>query len=209
MATKKPQPKTPKGKKPTPRGGTPRGGSIASAMRPSAKNAKAARKPAEKAPVGRPSLYSVEMASRICMGLLDGKSLRAICADDDMPGLSTVLRWLHDDAGDGQFREQYARAREWAEELSQDECLEIARNVDKVVLGEVVDNRGMKVPVILAYDRTAVARARLEIATRQHLSAQRAPKRWGKFTGTGMGGSGAAEADGVLLVVKDMTGRKD
>lgn len=163
----------------------------------------AATKPAERRSPGRPTSYSPEIARRICEGLLEGKSLRSVCAEPDMPGLSTVMRWLHDDVDNGTFREQYARAREWAEELSQDECLEIARNIAKRPIGWVIDQRGQKVPVLLAYDKTAVAQARLEIATRQHLSAQRSPRRWGQLTGTGVGANTSA-----LVVVKDFTGRK-
>ena len=36
-----------------------------------------------------------------------GESLHGICASDDMPGLSTVMRWLDEDVT---LREQYARA---------------------------------------------------------------------------------------------------
>lgn len=52
-------------------------------------------------------MYPPETAARICERMADGESLRAICRDEGMPGLSTVMRWADEDPV---FREQYARA---------------------------------------------------------------------------------------------------
>ena len=60
-------------------------------------------------PGGRPSIYSEELAARICERLAAGESLRKICADDDMPDRSTVRAWALDNPT---FSAQYARARE-------------------------------------------------------------------------------------------------
>jgi hypothetical protein len=43
---------------------------------------------------GRPSEYSDKIAEAICERLLNGESLRAICADPAMPARATVFRWL-------------------------------------------------------------------------------------------------------------------
>ena len=61
------------------------------------------------AKIGRPSLYSPELAAEICSRLAAGESLRLICLDDSMPDRETVRRWLLDDK---EFRGQYARARD-------------------------------------------------------------------------------------------------
>jgi hypothetical protein len=58
---------------------------------------------------GRPSLYSEELATRICERLALGESLNKICDDDEMPALRTVHSWL---AADEAFAAQYSRARE-------------------------------------------------------------------------------------------------
>jgi len=63
---------------------------------------------APKRPRGRPSLYSDELAERICDLLSVGHSLRKICERKGMPERRTVLRWL---AQHDEFRHQYARAR--------------------------------------------------------------------------------------------------
>ena len=59
--------------------------------------------------MGRPSDFTQQTADAICGRLCEGESLRSICRDEEMPHLSTVMRWL---AVDESFREQYARARE-------------------------------------------------------------------------------------------------
>ena len=73
--------------------------------------------------VGRPSDYKPEIADIICDRLLEGESLRQICAGDAMPNRSTVLRWLgaHDD-----FAAKYARAREAQADLMDDLILTVA-----------------------------------------------------------------------------------
>lgn len=52
-----------------------------------------------------------------------GKSLRKICAADDMPGLSTVMEWLQKFPD---FAEQYTRARELQADTHADEIVDIA-----------------------------------------------------------------------------------
>ena len=69
---------------------------------------------------GRPTLYSPEIAVRICAEMAEGKSLRSICEADDMPPASTVCTWLADNR-EG-FAEHYtraaqARALRWADEI--------------------------------------------------------------------------------------------
>ena len=46
---------------------------------------------------GRPTIYTQKLASKICERLALGDSLRAICREDAMPHLATVLRWVLND----------------------------------------------------------------------------------------------------------------
>jgi hypothetical protein len=64
---------------------------------------------------GRPSKFSAEIAEKIWDELVEGKSLRAICADPRMPAKATVYRWL---ARDQEFRRSYVLARDFAAEWS-------------------------------------------------------------------------------------------
>ncbi|MFZ3358030.1 MAG: hypothetical protein WA177_04645 [Xanthobacteraceae bacterium] len=74
----------------------------------------------------RPSFdYSDKIATTICIRLINGESLRAICADPAMPAKVTVCRWL---ARNAEFRDQYAFARALQMERFGDEMLEIARH---------------------------------------------------------------------------------
>ena len=72
---------------------------------------------------GRPSLYTEELAERICERLAAGETLRAICRDDGMPGIQTVLDWK---ARNAAFSGQYETARVTGYQLMADELTEIA-----------------------------------------------------------------------------------
>lgn len=76
-------------------------------------------------PAGRPSLYSEELADRICESIADGFSLRAICQDSDMPDRNTVMRWLLD-PNRSDFVAKYTRAREMQGDAMDDKILETA-----------------------------------------------------------------------------------
>lgn len=74
-------------------------------------------------PIGRPSIYSQELADRICERLASGESLRSICRDDGMPSWPTISKWLNEKPD---FVTQYARAREDQAEAHADRIIEIA-----------------------------------------------------------------------------------
>ena len=79
-----------------------------------------ANKPITKSPRGRPSSYTREVADEILRRIVEGESLKRICASEGMPPMQTSLRWASDDI-DG-FRDRYtramqARAHQWAEEI--------------------------------------------------------------------------------------------
>ena len=75
--------------------------------------------------VGRPSIYSDELANKLCEELSKGRSLKKICLDDGMPCERTVMRWLAD-GEHNEFCQQYAQARNAALDVMADEVLEIA-----------------------------------------------------------------------------------
>src|ERR1700759_4888640 len=72
---------------------------------------------------GRPSLYTEELAARICERLAAGETLRGICRDDGMPNERTVRTWAREDET---FSPQYAKAREIGYQGMADEIVEIA-----------------------------------------------------------------------------------
>ena len=120
---------------------------------------------------GRPSVYTPELAARICARLADGESLRAICEDGDMPNRSTVHLWVIEDR-EG-FSNQYAKARHaqalrWAEEIT-----------------DIADNE----------NKEDTQRARLRVDTRKWLLSKVLPKVYGDKVMVG------GDPDGVPLAV--------
>ena len=103
---------------------------------------------------GRPSVYTPEIAEKICERLSQGESLKSICRDEEMPADSTVRQWAIDDH-EG-FSAHYARARDGYLDHMADETLVISD-----------DSEG------------DVARDRLRVDTRKWYLSKLAPKRYG------------------------------
>lgn len=58
--------------------------------------------------MGRPSIFTQDIADEICERLSHGETLRTMILDDHMPAQKSVYRWLQDDEN---FRQQYTQAR--------------------------------------------------------------------------------------------------
>lgn len=124
--------------------------------------------------MGRPSVFTEAVAKTICEKLCSGKSLRTICDGDDMPGQTTVFRWL---ASNDEFRKQYAHAREVQADTLADETLDIAddgRNDWMEKLGKEGEAVGWQV------NGEAVARSRLRVDQRKWYASKLAPKKYGE-----------------------------
>jgi hypothetical protein len=120
--------------------------------------------------VGRPSVYTPEVADEILQRLAAGESLRGICEGDAMPAASTVATWVIDDR-EG-FAERYARARRvqalhWAEE--------IVAIADDGTNDVTVDADGNE-----RTDHDAIQRSRLRVDTRKWLLSKVLPKVYGE-----------------------------
>jgi len=117
----------------------------------------------EKAARGRPSIYSGDLADKICMQIAFGNSVRKICAAADMPNEETVYRWI---LNNEEFSKKYRSAREVQQERHLDEIIEIA-------------DEQPPLNAIGSTDTGAVQRAKLRIDTRKWAMARLAPKRYG------------------------------
>ena len=145
--------------------------------------------------MARPTSFSTEIADLICEKLVEGESLRAICRQDGMPGLSTVFRWLGEHDG---FRDQYARAREAQADTYADEITLIADTPMEGVIEEyerrMIDNpddpEGEKVEEFVLVKRRVedmLAHRKLQIDTRKWVASKLKPKKYGEkvdFTGS-------------------------
>lgn len=104
--------------------------------------------------------FSPELGDTICERLAFGESLRTICAEQGMPAVGSVMRWLaSDDEQHAQFREQYMRAREGQAEALVDRALDVARLAPETQYG--------------------IERARLEIDTIKWYAGKVRPKVYG------------------------------
>lgn len=74
-------------------------------------------------PAGRPTDYNQEIAEIILDRLAEGKPMKVICKEEDMPCYMSVLRWQrrHPEFGD-----LVARAKVDGTHALADECIEIA-----------------------------------------------------------------------------------
>ena len=96
-----------------------------------------------------------DLVNKIVDGIMDGMSVRQICAAEDMPDNRTVQRWI---ASNAEFAAKCARARELQADNIFEEMQEVADN------GNPDD----------------VQRARLRVSTMQWRAAKLAPKRYGE-----------------------------
>jgi hypothetical protein len=120
--------------------------------------------------MARPSEFDRETADFICEQLIEGKSLRSLCKEDDMPAASTVCRWLSQNE---EFRKQYAHARELQADALFDESLDIADDAEHDLVPDDDDK------TILRGNGVAVQRARLRVDTRKWMAGKLQPKRYG------------------------------
>ena len=125
---------------------------------------------------GRPTLYSKELAEKICERIAHGEGLKAICAASDMPGAPTVYRWLRMEEH-REFRDMYARAREDQQEHWADEIIEIADDATNDWM-ERETKSGETVTVV---NSDNINRSRLRVDTRKWLMAKLAPRKYGDF----------------------------
>lgn len=121
---------------------------------------------------GRPSVYTPEIAERICMEMASGRSLRSICKDQGMPARSTVQLW-HVTNHEG-FSDQYTRAQALRVEELVDEAFDIADNASNDwMANNDPENPGWRA------NGDAINRDRIRIDLRKWYAGKIAPKLFG------------------------------
>jgi hypothetical protein len=121
---------------------------------------------------GRPTDYCQETAAILCTKLVEGKSLRSICLDPDMPSISTVFLWLGKHA---EFMKQYDMARDSQADTLADEMLDIADDGSNDWMERSQQRGG-------GYELNGehVQRSRLRLDTRKWIASKLKPKRYGE-----------------------------
>jgi len=82
-----------------------------------------------KAPRSRPVYKDDDRQSivdAICERLMDGESLRSICASKDMPNKATVIRWMN---ADDEIATTIARAREFQGDVLFDDIQDVTQQI--------------------------------------------------------------------------------
>jgi hypothetical protein len=116
----------------------------------------------------RPTEYTEEIGDTICDRIVDGESLRTICADARMPDEATVLGWI---SSHREFRDQYEIARDFAVEALLDETIEIVDDFSGYLVERVQANG----KVVVVWDRKQQPRCRLRIDVRKWVVDQLPP----------------------------------
>lgn len=72
--------------------------------------------------MARPTDYTPEIAEAVCAWIAGGQSLRSFSRQNNTPDVTTVCRWI---VRHGEFRQQYAHAREAAGYAHGDGVIEV------------------------------------------------------------------------------------
>ena len=124
--------------------------------------------------IGRPSIYSEELATKICERITDGESLKKICSDDKMPNRSTVHLWLLDkDKKD--FSDKYEIAVNIRAENMFDELTDIADDGSNDYM-ERKNSDGTTFEVV---NNEHIQRSRLRTDVRKWYLSKIMPKKYG------------------------------
>jgi hypothetical protein len=111
----------------------------------------------------RPTEYAVEIGTAICEQLVEGKSLRAICADPGLPDKATVLGWL---PRHQEFRKSYELAQWLVLNFLEEEILEIVDDAD----GDWIEKVRPGGRVVMVRDPQHLARRRLRANVRSWIA---------------------------------------
>lgn len=143
----------------------------------------------------RPS--EIVIRDEILRRLEEGESLRRICGDEGFPTESAVRKWARDEAGDGEFGTQYARARSLGYSRLAEELLDVARHarigtvtktVRKVLEVNGAPVEGSEEVEITETESDAVDRARLHFQALQWTLSKMLPKVYGDKVAHEVGG---------------------
>ena len=122
--------------------------------------------------IGRPSVYSIELANLICERIaVHSGSLGKLCSHyEDLPDKVTICRWRHKHP---EFAELYRQAKISQIEVIVDEILEIADDIlnDRII--HIEQGNGH-------CNGEYILRSRLRIDTRKWLASKLVPRVYGK-----------------------------
>lgn len=143
--------------------------------------------------MGRPSLYTPEVAALICERLSQGEALATICEDEGMPAASTVRSWIRDDLNG--FAALSTRAYSLGYDALAEQCLVIADDARN----DWMERRGQEDAGWVSNGEN-IQRSRLRIDTRLRLLGKWDKKRYGDHQQ--IEHSGAVDLAGAVLAAR-------
>jgi hypothetical protein len=131
-------------------------------------------------PLGRPTLYTEELATFICAEIASGEKVSDICKAESMPSQRSVYTWL---ARYPEFSQQYAKAQADRTHAMAEEIMDIA---DDGRNDWMERNHGDNVGWVA--NGEALQRSRLRVDTRKWLMSKMQPKKYGDSLNLGNAG---------------------
>lgn len=122
--------------------------------------------------MGRPTVYTREIADEVCRRIAGGQTLSEVCRDENMPPRTTVAQWDIDNRDE--FSVRYARARCHLLEHWADEVTTIADDgTNDWIERNAPDNEGWQ------FNGEHVQRSRLRTDNRKWLLSKLRPDKYG------------------------------
>ena len=136
----------------------------------------------------------VRIQAEVCKRIALGESVRKICSDEHIPDQTTIYDWLSED---GNFSQQYARAREKQADFYLDQIIEISD--DSTLDTDINPESGNEIT-----NHEVIQRSKLRVDTRKWVMAKLAPKKYGDKVETTVKGDPNAplQVETTVRVVK-------
>ena len=143
--------------------------------------------------MGRPAVYTKELADIVCQRLAMGESMRSVSRDDAMPAMTTLFKWIRTI---DEFAQQYDKAKIESADALVEDMLDIADN--QAVQEIEVDGETHS-----AVTAVGVSHAKLRVDTRKWAASKLKPKKYGEKVQQEVSGP-----DGGAIEVSDMSERE-
>lgn len=140
--------------------------------------------------LGRPSIFTQELADKVCERIAEGYSMRTVCAPEGMPSISTLFKWIREIPG---FTQQYARATEERTEAMSEDILDIADDGSNDLMTIQKGNQSYEIE-----NKEVTNRSRLRVDTRKWLMSKMKPKKYGDKVDVTSDGK-AIQGNNILL----------
>jgi len=130
-------------------------------------------------PEGRPNSYNDKIADHIHNQLLRGRSLTAICGDENMPSLKTVYNWLDKKHPSFQksFLVSYKTSRMLQRHLIGERMVKIADDDRKIIVTKKIKDKSGNI-ITKTIEKSALPWQQLQIKNLKWLAAHLQPRKF-------------------------------